>query len=30
MRKLMSMILGVFAYRALAKNGPRDHRKAMG
>ena len=30
MRKLMIMILGVLAYRALAKNSPRDGRKAMG
>lgn len=30
MRKLMIMILGVLAYRALAKQGPRDYRKAMG
>ena len=30
MRKLMIMLLGVLAYRALSKQGARDHRKAMG
>jgi hypothetical protein len=30
MRRLMIVILGVLAYRALAKSGPKDRSKAMG